>query len=323
MIDLLYITPTSYHKAHKKGGMGTKTKAIREAWGKFFNITVADRVDFDLHKDVDVIMIELLGLRNRKGLPDRITEFKALKDTKKVVFGSDSEIFRWSGNDLDALTEVVDLWIPNTQWQQAYFRDFDLPVTDVVAEPTDTNLFRPGEKEKIILAGGAINYGKNIPFHIELYGTLQGMDTGDYQTAFLGSADMWGKVTPQDLKLQAELKKVTDIFHGYKEPDEVAPILSSAGITLFSTKYDTCCRFSQEDMASGGTQIANEHRLWDERPNAGRFSTVEECIELMQLLTEDWTSLPDPEFGKTARTYAEKNFSYEVTLEQMFDIFMS
>lgn len=321
-MKLLYITPAYYHQNHKRGGMGTKTDAIRNAWGKFFEIEISHRVYFDQHQDVNFVMIELLGLRKGKGLHDRITELKALKNAKKVVFGSDSEIFRWSGKDLDALAEVVDVWIPNTQWQANYFRDFGLPVTGVISEPTDTTLFRPGDQSKIILAGGAINYGKDIPFHIELYSKLKEMDTGDYRTAFVGSADMWGTPNPYDLKLQNDLKKVTDIFHGYKKPNEVAPILANAAIVLFNTKYDTCCRFSQEAMASGVPQIANQHILWDERPNAGRFQTVDECIDILTNLTEAWQSLPDPELGKAARIYAEKHFSYESTLDLIFEVLM-
>lgn len=321
-MKLLYITPKYYHSNHKKGGMGTKTHAIKNAWGKFFDIEVSDRVIFDQHQDADFIMIELLGLRNKNGLEDRITELKAMKNTRKVVFGSDSEIFRWTGNELDALAEVVDLWIPNTRWQANYFADFGLLVTDIVSEPTDTALFRPGHQDKIIMAGGAINYGKDIPFHIELYAKLKEMDTDKYQTAFMGSADMWGQADPKDLKLQRDLKAVTDIFHGYKKPNEVAPILSNSAIVIFNTKYDTCCRFSQETMASGVPQIANQHILWDERPNAGRFNSIDECIELLENLTENWSQLPDEALGIDAHEYAKKNFSYESTLELIFEILM-
>ena len=83
-------------------------------------------------------------------------------------------------------------------------------------EPIDCDLFRPSENpKKIIVAGGAVSYEKQSNFFVELFSKLKEIDTGDYETAYVGSADGWGgKPKAVDYELQHHLKRVTDNWHG-------------------------------------------------------------------------------------------------------------
>ena len=319
MANILYITADFYIKSRFAGGMGTKTKALQASWGLEHNIEIAAEPDPMLTELYDVVIIELLGLRNDDKLTQRI---KGLKECSapKMVYGSDSEIFRWKGSELDALKEVVDLWIPNMEWQANYFRDFDLPVTDVVHEPIDCDLFRPSEsREQVVVAGGAVNFEKQSEFFIDLFRELQ--DESGYSTAYLGSAGLWGNHQAINLELEHELRQVTDKFYGSVPQNKVASVLGSAGVVVLNPKYETCNRFCQESCASGVARLCGPHICYDERPCVDRFDgTVEDCMNKLSEITNGWTGLPDEKYGEEIRQYAIEHWSYEASCEKLNNI---
>ena len=315
MANILYITPQFYVTSKHTGGMGTKTEALKNCWGLTHDIEIASEVEPEYAELYDVIVIELLGLRNDERLEERIEAFRSC-DAPKVVYGSDSEIFRWSGKDLDALKEVVSLWIPNIEWQADYFRDFDLPVTEIVCEPVDCMLFRDSDKkEQRIIAGGAISYAKNSDFFVDLFSQLKEMDTGNYQTEYIGGHIWGGKPDAQDMRLRHEMKKVCDVFHGEVLPNAVAGTIAGAAVGVLCPHYETCNRFDQELMANGTARVCSQHMTFTQRPVAQYFDgTVQDCIDTLKEITEGFTELPD-EYGDEARLYAENNFSYEASSE--------
>ena len=321
MANILYITPDFYLKSKWSGGMGTKTAAIQSAWSIDHNIDVASEPDLEEHERVNVILIELLGLRNDNRLEERIKTLKKCA-APKLVYGSDSEIFRWTGSELDALKEVVDLWIPNIEWQANYFRDFDLPTTDIVFEPIDCDLFRPSQKqEKIIVAGGGVSHEKQSEFFIELFGKLSEMNTGEYQTAYIGGHIWGGKAKAINMELRHELKQATDIFYGEIPLMKVAAALGMAAIGILNPKYETCNRFGMELCAAGKAQICSEHVCYDERPMASRFDgSVDDCIKKLAYNTNGFEDLPIKEHGTEAREFALANYSYEASLNSLNEI---
>ena len=322
MANILYITPDFYTKARFAGGMGTKTKAIQSAWSIDHKIDIAPEPDPEKSESYDVVLIELLGLRNDKRLEERIEMLK-MCPVPKLVYGSDSEIFRWTGKELDALKEIVTLWIPNCSWQADYFRDFDLPVSSVVHEPIDCDIFRPGEeREKTIVAGGAICLEKNTEFFIELFSALKKIKK-EYKVAYLGSAGLWGDLKAVNLRLEAELSDITDIFYGSVPQAKVASVLGAAAVGILNPHYETCNRFHMELQSCGTPTVCSPHILYDERPVTKRFKTLDACINVLGELTSDWTELPSPEFGKIERAFAKENFSYEASLEKLNEILRS
>ena len=320
MANILYITPDFYVKSRFAGGMGTKTKALQAAWELEHNIETAAELDTTLSELYDVIIIELLGLRNDNKLEERVKHLQRCT-APKFVYGSDSEIFRWTGDELDMLKTVVDLWIPNCPWQANYFRDFDLPTTHVVYEPINCDLFRPSENsEKVIIAGGAINQEKNSNFFIELFDALNSCKK-EYQTAYVGGNIWGGKPRAIDMKLRHELENKTDIFYGEVSQAKVANALATASIGVLNPYYETCNRFDMELMASGKARLCGHHVCYDQRPTADRFDgSVEDCIAKLNLLTNEFEEFPAKVFGLEARHYAEEHFSYEASLESLNDI---
>lgn len=318
-MNIFYMTPDQY-KTKRFGGMGTKTKTIAEAWSSEHYIDIGSVIDPELASLYDVVIIELLGFRNGEKLKERVENLKRM-DVPKVVYGSDSELLRWSGQELATLKEIVTLWIPNMEWQGNYFRDFELPVSDVVYEPINTDMFRPVEqRQKVIIAGGAISQQKQSEFFIELFGTLQEMDTGDYTTAYLGGADSWETYEAINFEIEHELKAVTDTFHGHVSPNKVAVALSEAGVGVLNPHYETCNRFDMELMASGVPRVCGRHVCYDERPTVARFTDTKSCIKALQSITNEFTALPDQTYSEEAVVYARENFSYEATLQQLNSI---
>ena len=318
-VNILYVTPSAYNTRKFAGGMGTKTKALLAAWGDTGTFdTTEDVLGTDLD-NYDVIIIELLGFRN-DSFHEKIEKLGAC-GVPKIVYGSDSEVFRWTGNELSALNKIISLWIPNMQWQKHYFQDFGFAVTDVVYEPIDTDLFRPSkERELSIIAGGAISYEKQSDFFIQLFTALQPIKN-TYKTVYLGSADLWHQPPKVlDLELEHALKAVTDVFHGAVKQAKVATAIGKASVGVLNPFYETCNRFSMELMAGGVPQVCGIHICYDERPVDARFETLDECINTLSEMTNGFTAAPDKELGTDAREYAEEYFSYEATLTQLNSI---
>ena len=92
MANILYITPDFYSTSKFAGGMGTKTKAIQSAWSIDHKIDIAPEPDPEKSESYDVVLIELLGLRNDKRLEERIEMLK-MCPAPKLVYGSDSARF--------------------------------------------------------------------------------------------------------------------------------------------------------------------------------------------------------------------------------------
>lgn len=318
MANILFIIPTFYIENRFAGGMGTKISAIVDGWGgsEGHNITVAPELKPDEKDKYDVIIIELLGLRNNGKLAERVEVLKSAP-APKIVYGSDSEIFRWTGDQRRMLQEIVSLWVPNMRWQADYFQDFDLPTTGVVYEPIDCDLFTPKtERKKIILAGGATCPEKQTEFFIELFGKLKG-NSGEYKTAYLGDASLWGEITTENLILEKQLDAVTDNFYGAVKPTKVATVMSEAAVGVLNPHYETCNRFDMELMASGVSRVCGSHICYDERPTAARFQTVDDCIAQLKTLTNDFTALPGEKHAAEVREYAVEHFSYQASLKQL------
>ena len=319
MANLLYITADYYNTNKLRGGMGTKTKALQAAWGVDHKVETASELDSELMLNYDVIIIELLGFRkkNKEKWDARIETLKSC-NAPILVYGSDSEIFRWTGEELDTLKALVNLWIPNMEWQGNYFRDFDLPVSDIVCEPIDCDLFRPSDtRKKVIIAGGAISHAKQSEFFIELFEALKDVQQ-DYKTAYLGGHIWGGNPKPIDMELRHELKSKTDIFYGEVKQEKVASTLGTAGISVLNPHYETCNRFDMELMASGNTRLCGPHVCYDERLTASRFDgSIEDCVSKLSELTENFMELPDKKHEKAVREYAIENFSYEASREQL------
>ena len=329
MANILYYTRTDFVPANNNaGGMGTKTRAMMEAWTDH-NITVSDSLapPSPTHlppqeqmqaQQFDVIIIELMGLLNpREKLQERIDELKNY-DAPKLVYGSDSEIFRWKGKELEMLKPIVTGWnYANCVWQRNYFMDFDLPVFGIVYEPIDTDMFRPSENpEKIIFTGGRISHQKEAEFFIELFSELK-EHKKDYKTAYIGSAGGWNDFKPQNLKLEHTLKSVTDMFHGQVEQSKVSSIIGKGAVAVFNPKYETCHRLGMEASSSGKARVCGKHILYDEKITSARFDSVKSCIKELGELTEGFTELPPAEHGKKAREFALNNYSYKATQEQL------
>lgn len=354
MANILYVTSQNYISSRFAGGMGTKTAAILEAWDdkalhtvklastlKFLQTSAISSPQADAWNTpesasappstpqkssdqgstivYDVVMLELLAINSE---PDFDRNIKILKGFKGpvIVYGSDSELLRWPGKWIDRLSTVVDIWIANCEWQANYFRDFHLPVAGIVHEPIDCDLFLPGKPEQIITAGGMVSYGKNSDFFVELFERLKPVKK-EYKTAYIGSADVWGgKPDPVNLQLQSELKKSVDVFHGAISQTKVARAIGKTAVGVLNPHYETCNRFHMELMAGGVATLCGAHICYDERPVTARFRTLDDCIDGLSALTDDFTALPDKKYGQKERQHAETYWSYEASQEQLNEI---
>ena len=79
-MKILYRTSSNYINKQFAGGMGTKTKAMYEAWnedGYFLDVVGDVSLETLENAEVyDVILLELLGLRNDGKLEERLEIFK-------------------------------------------------------------------------------------------------------------------------------------------------------------------------------------------------------------------------------------------------------
>lgn len=179
-------------------------------------------------------------------------------------------------------------------------------------------LLNPRAK-KIIVAGGVVSYGKRAEFFIELFSELK-KHQKNYKTAYIGSAGGWSKkFESANLRLEHELKKVTDLFYGQLRPADVAKRLSESAIGVLNPLYETCNRFGMEMMASGVPRVCSEHICYDNTLNTARFKGIEGCISVLATLTRDFEELPDETYSQELRKYALDHYSYEATQNQLND----
>lgn len=324
MANILYYTrPDFIYNAHS-GGMGTKTKAIVEAWadGGIHKIDCASDLSPIQQADTayDVVMLELLQIHNPETWAKDMELLKNFSGAV-LVYGSDSELLRMPGHLISELLQHVDLWVPNCYWQANYFADFNLPVAEVVHEPIDTDLFHPSENvKKTIVAGGMISYGKQSDFFIELFEKLKEVKK-EYQTAYIGSAGTWGdRYSAVNLELERELKKNVDIFYGLIPSVKVARAMGEAAVGVLNPFYETCNRVHMELMGTGKPTVCGVHVCYDERPVTKRFRSLDDCIDALKELTDDFTELPDKTLGAKEREHAETYFSYEASREQFNNV---
>ena len=140
---------------------------------------------------------------------------------------------------------------------------------------------------------------------------------------YLGSAGLWGERTGINYELEAELKAVTDVFHGAVPQSKVATVLGEGAIGVHNPLYETCNRLDMEMMASGIARVCGPHLCYDERPTVKRFTDVDTCIAALAEITTDFTTLPIQAYADEARQYAEEHFSYDATLAQLNSILRS
>ena len=317
MANILYYTRENFIKKGRAGGMKTKSDAIQESWSSDGLHTVEASASLEDVLAYDVVIVELLALNDFEVLEDRL---QVLEDCQTVlIYGSDSELLRWKGKDIHLLREKTFIkWIANCQWQANYFQNFDLPVIGIVREPVNCDLFRPNVRPKPrILAGGNVSYEKNTTFFIELFQKLREMDTGDYETMYVGDANLWGDFSVLGLKLANALEAVTHKYMGAVSQSKVAKYLSEGSVFVVNSFYETCNRMGMEAHAAGLPIVAGPHICFDEWPCAKRFTTLDGCIKKIQEVTTDFSGLPGSKLREDARRWAEAECSYEVSLEQL------
>ncbi len=310
MSRICYISNPHFINNRSAGGMGTKTSAVTKAWedSGIHTIEIATQDTFR-NAEVDVIICELLAINDFERIEQLSKDLKA-HDAFVFVYGSDSELLRWPGFAIEELKKCVDGWIANCKWQLNYMQDFQLPVLGIVREPIDCDLFRPSRtRGDTVLSGGNISTAKNSEFFIELFNNLKTVETG-----YIGSASGWGNPDYKSLMLERSLKASVDVFHGQQPANKVATIMGEARFFVVNSHYETCNRMGMEAHAAGLEIVAGPHLCFDEWPNAHRFTTLQECLAILNNFDDaDATSADNVEFAK-------ENWSYDASLGQLNDI---
>ena len=316
MID--YLVPKFFAHLSPKhnGGMHTKVDRVRRAVSELYEIRVISdlssmRSEFLL---IEPFYFRMSGINTLDGLrshPALVSE-----RTTKILYCSETEVFRWTGQFRKALLEICDVVTCNCDYQASLFTAVGIQNPYRLIDPIPEDEFQPLTKHKQVVAIGRISEIKGSAFVAELFRLLA--DT-PIETVYVGGAKLWGEANAGDLVLEAEIREYTDIFHENVPPRYVPEAIGAASFFVGSTIYDVFSSCHAEALMSGCISIGGAHPIYAERPGF-TVKTAQAAVDMIAQLTNDFKEMPAQQRGQRARHWAEQHLSFDCFKGQLTDL---
>ena len=255
MID--YLVPDFFIRPSMdgSGGMHTKVDRVSRAVRSIYALHIGS----DLSKmQSEFLLIEPLYFRmsgivrekppaQRDSQSDRDVSEGILAELRahpaiKILYCSEMEVFRWTGEFRKALLEICDVVTSNSDYQTALLEAVIPPKEGVrstlhrLIDPIPAAEFKPMPKRMQVVAMGRISEIKGSPFIAELFQKLAPLPI---ETVYVGGAALWGAASEVDLALEAEIREFADVFHGCLLPAYVPGAIGEA--SFFCRKQLSRC----------------------------------------------------------------------------------
>ena len=310
MID--YLVPKFFAHLSPKhnGGMHTKVDRVRRAVGELYEIHVIS--DLSLMRS-EFLLIEPFYFR-MSGV-DTLDGLRSHPATK-ILYCSETEVFRWTGRFRKELLEICDVVTCNCDYQASLSTAVGIQNPYRLIDPIPEDEFQPLPKEMQVVAMGRISEIKGSGFVAELFRLLA--DT-PIETVYVGGAKLWGEANAGDLELEAEIRDYTDTFYENVLPRYVPETIGAASFFVGSTIYDVFSSCHAEALMSGCISIGGGHPIYAERPGF-TVKTAEAAFDMIGELTNGFKEMPDQQRGQDVRRWAEQHLSFDCFKDQLTDL---
>ncbi|MDE0087488.1 MAG: hypothetical protein OXU23_17330 [Candidatus Poribacteria bacterium] len=307
------------------GGMACLMNAAKAVLSNRYRVNIC--VDFsDLKSDIVIIDAVLFAKLDETGSfqPEKL--FELLQNDKNehpkrryLLWCAEMTMIRLPSRIRGQIIELVDAIAVTDPYIWNLFRAIGITPMGYLCDCIDPDLFRPGEKEMIVTAVGALKHIKNVDWIIEIYKLLE----GKIKRTYFGSAALWSSENrPEDNALIPKIEAVTEAYYPSASPVEVAYYNSKAAFAVNNTWHDCSSRSNEELLMSGVISIHGEHPLFDPRPGF-RIKTPQEAVEKIAELTDNFTRLPDPKLHEDSRDWALRNVSTQSFMAQFENLMRS
>lgn len=314
----LYVRPESQAVG---GGMAVKTQRILEALRLRYYTQITDEVEAI---DAPVVIVEPLYFtlyNDDEEEPDKhwerlrqLGELAAL-GTKLILVCSEFEVMRWQPEFREGVLRTFDRITCNCQYQASMFGYFKVNPDAILCDPIPTDLFQTPIKEQetaTVLATGNVSWQKNARAVIDTFRKLQ---KKGIQTAYIGSAHLWGKTKDTfNLQLEDELKSVTDCFHKSLSQYEVVKVMQQSRVGLWVATHECFGQGYAELLSTGRPVATRRHGLEAERPGVSGKSATDKVLKLIDNKNV-WE-----ETSIASRHWVKTHVSYERFLEQFSEV---
>lgn len=322
MIDLLY--PVHYEQfdphapsgeKNPGGGMATKMLSVREVLSRRYIVNIAKNFDTITS---NIVVIEPLTPRlMQQDISDWIAALKACK-AKKILFCSEMEVSRWSPNTFAEIMAAVDVVTANTAYQTAMIQTLSGGEIEpmYLCDPIDESLFQPlYPKRTRIFGAGRISRFKNSQFHVELFRAVKSAFTDRIETAYFGSANLWGPSHREDHEIAEALKSTVDVFQGGMSRQAVSKRFGESLIYASKTEHDVYSSTHVEILGTECISVGGGHPMFEERPGFAGLKTLDDFLAVIEMLL----SCSEAELAvmqKESRAYMLQHCSFDAFLRQ-------
>ena len=317
--------PTS--ASNPSGGLRTKIFSVKMALRDKYHVNICDSVEAC---EGNLLLIEPhcfhVETDHDREAKDQLIQAVHDHEAVKILYCSGIEVLRWSGNQVNRVGAAIDVVTGNCMYLLNLLKvpDINKPAIMLI-DPVDEDFFRPAaEKQLDVVAMGLVSKVKNTEFIVELFRALKATPI---RTVYLGNASLWGNTIKGNdlvwngaLKLEEELRDVTDLFVGAATRSEVAEVLSEACIYVGNTTHGTYVTSQVESLMSGCLSIGGHHLIYCERPGITGLKDVHEFVFAIQKATDNFREVPPRKIWDESRTWALKHCSFARFREQLSGI---
>ena len=298
------------------GGMPTKLIAVRDVLSRRYILNIIQR--FEEVKN-DVLIIEPLTPRLADlDFEEWIEALHACK-AKKILYCSEMEICRWAPRTFQRIMEGVDLVTANTKYQANLIKT--LSGNEIqpfrLCDPIDEMLFCPSKKRLHVFSAGRVSKDKNSDFLIDVFKKGPKVWGPSVQTAYFGSATLWGHANPIDIQIEREIESCVDYFEGGVSRNNIARLFGESLIYFSKTKHDVYSSTHVEILSSGCLSTGGGHPMFRERPGISGLRTAKDFIKAIQSLLKTSPSEID-KLSCKSRDYVLRHCGFEA-FQNQFD----
>ena len=307
--DALLFNPNqAMGKGNAGGGLAVKSLYLEAALPKLELIS-------DISQIGSVNIAEALWFSHGgESIKKNVELYASKTDTFKILWTSDFEVLRWTGENRQLVFDSSDVVCGNSPYMVNILKAYHHNVA-LLTDPIDCSMFSPLVKQPVLTGMSQVMIHKNIDTIINVFKGLP----NTIRTQFIGSPNMWGmpikEVVAQEL--DNYLHAVAhDVIPGTNRSG-VATALGHSWAYITDSGFDTFCYAMVESMLCGCWCFCGQHPVFKDRPCI-KFSSPVDAIQKIDKFFEEHP--PGTSINEEGRQFVIDNYSLEVFRNQFHEL---